>query len=135
MASRYLVESGFSHLQLRFEVISIEINDKKKNSPRTHRKRLLAEKEPMAHHLSAKKRIRQTAKRTLRNRALRSATRRAVKKFRLLLEQEDSENLKTAYPGVQKVIDRAVTKGILHRKTAARYKSRLALEMAKIQAV
>ena len=89
----------------------------------------------MAHHLSAKKRIRQTAKRTLRNRALRSATRRAVKKFRLLLEQEDSENLKTAYPGVQKVIDRAVTKGILHRKTAARYKSRLALEMAKIQAV
>ncbi len=88
----------------------------------------------MAHHLSAKKRIRQTAKRTLRNRALRSATRTAIKKFRLLLEQGDSENLKTAYPGVQKVIDKAVTKGILHRKTAARYKSRLALEMAKVQA-
>ena len=88
----------------------------------------------MAHHLSAKKRIRQTAKRTLRNRALRSATRRAIKKFRLLLEQGDSENLKTAYPGVQKMIDKAVTKGILHRKTAARYKSRLALEMAKVQA-
>ena len=88
----------------------------------------------MAHHLSAKKRIRQTAKRTLRNRALRSATRTAIKKFRLLLEQGDSENLKTAYPGVQKVIDKAVTKGILHRQTAARYKSRLALEMAKVQA-
>ena len=88
----------------------------------------------MAHHLSAKKRIRQTAKRTLRNRALRSATRKAIKKFRLLMEQGDSENLKTAYPGVQKVIDKAVTKGILHRKTAARYKSRLALEMAKVQA-
>ena len=88
----------------------------------------------MAHHLSAKKRIRQTAKRTLRNRALRSATRTAIKKFRLLLEQGDSENLKTAYPGVQKVIDKAVTKGILHRKTASRYKSRLALDMAKVQA-
>ena len=88
----------------------------------------------MAHHLSAKKRIRQTAKRTLRNRALRSATRTAIKKFRLLLEQGDSENLKTAYPGVQKVIDKAVTKGILHRKTASRYKSRLALELAKVQA-
>ena len=87
----------------------------------------------MAHHLSAKKRIRQTAKRTLRNRALRSATRTAIKKFRLLLEQGDSENLKTAYPGVQKVIDKAVTKGILHRKTASRYKSRLTLEMAKVQ--
>ena len=88
----------------------------------------------MAHHLSAKKRIRQTAKRTLRNRALRSATRTAIKKFRLLLKQGDSENLKTAYPGVQKVIDKAVTKGILHRKTASRYKSRLALELAKAQA-
>ena len=88
----------------------------------------------MAHHLSAKKRIRQTAKRTLRNRALRSATRTAIKKFRLLLEQRDPENLKIAYPGVQKMIDKAVTKGILHRKTAARYKSRLALEMAKAQA-
>ena len=87
----------------------------------------------MAHHLSAKKRIRQTAKRTLRNRALRSSTRTAIKKFRLLLEQGNSENLKTAYPGVQKVIDKAVTKGILHRKTAARYKSRLALEMAQLQ--
>ena len=88
----------------------------------------------MAHHLSAKKRIRQTVKRTLRNRALRSATRTAIKKFRLLLEQRDPENLKTAYPGVQKMIDKAVTKGILHRKTAARYKSRLALELAKVQA-
>ena len=88
----------------------------------------------MAHHLSAKKRIRQTVKRTLRNRALRSATRKEIKKFRLLLEQGDSENLKTAYPGVQKVIDKAVTKGILHSKTAARYKSRLVLEMAKVQA-
>ena len=88
----------------------------------------------MAHHLSAKKRIRQTAKRTLRNRALRSATRTAIKKFRLLLEQRDPENLKIAYPGVQKMIDKAVTKGILHCKTAARYKSRLSLEMAKVQA-
>ena len=87
----------------------------------------------MAHHLSAKKRIRQTAKRTLRNRALRSATRTAIKKFRLLLKQGDSENLKTAYPGVQKMIDKSVTKGILHRKTAARYKSRLAVEMAKVK--
>ena len=89
----------------------------------------------MAHHLSAKKRIRQTEKRTLRNRALRSSTRRAIKKFRLLLEQGNPENVTPAYPEVQKVIDKAVTKGILHRRTAERYKSRLALEMGKIQTV
>ena len=66
----------------------------------------------MAHHKSAKKRIRQTEKRTLRNRALRSSTRTAIKKFRALLQEGNSETLKTAYPGVQKTIDKAVTKGI-----------------------
>ena len=87
----------------------------------------------MAHHKSAKKRIRQTEKRTLRNRALRSSTRTAIKKFRALLQEGNSETLKTAYPGVQKTIDKAVTKGILHRRTAARYKSRLALAMGGAQ--
>ena len=87
----------------------------------------------MAHHKSAKKRIRQTEKRTLRNRALRSSTRTAIKKFRVLLEEGNPESLKTAYPGVQKTIDKAVTKGVLHRRTAARYKSRLAIAMGKVQ--
>ena len=87
----------------------------------------------MAQHKSAKKRIRQTEKRTLRNRTLRSSTRTAIKKFRLLLEEGNPESLKTAYPGVQKTIDKAVTKGVLHRRTAARYKSRLAIAMGKAQ--
>ena len=87
----------------------------------------------MAHHKSAKKRIRLTEKRTLRNRALRSSTRTAIKKFRVLLEEGNPESLKTAYPGVQKPIDKAVTKGDLHRRTAARYKSRLAIAMGKAQ--
>ncbi len=87
----------------------------------------------MAHHKSAKKRIRQTEKRTLRNRALRSSTRTAIKKFRVLLEEGNPESLKTAYPGVQKTIDKAVTKGVLNRRTAARYKSRLAIAMGKAQ--
>ncbi len=88
----------------------------------------------MPHHLSAKKRVRQTEKRTLRNRALRSSTRTAIKKFRALLEQGDAEKLQTEYPTVQKTIDRAVTKGILHKRTASRYKSRLSLAMTKVVA-
>ena len=87
----------------------------------------------MAQHKSAKKRIRQTEKRTLRNRALRSSTRTAIKKFHVLLEEGNPESLKTAYPGVQITIDKAVTKGVLHRRTAARYKSRLAIAMGKAQ--
>ena len=65
----------------------------------------------MAHHKSAKKRIRQTEKRTLRNRALRSSTRTAIKKFRVLLEEGNPESLKTAYPGVQKPLTRQSPKG------------------------
>ena len=87
----------------------------------------------MAQHKSAKKRIRQTEKRTIRNRALRSTTRTAIKKFRTLLDEGNSENLKTAYPIIQKTIDKAVTKGIFHRRTGSRYKSRLAIAMSKVQ--
>ncbi len=44
----------------------------------------------MAHHKSAKKRIRQTAKRTARNRSLRSTLRTSIKKFRGLLTESDA---------------------------------------------
>ena len=45
--------------------------------------------------------------------------------------KENIEQVQEAYPGVQKNIDKAVTKGILHKRTGSRYKSRLALSMAK----
>lgn len=79
----------------------------------------------MAHHKSALKRIRQTVKQNLRNRSLRSNLRTTIKQFRELLESGDTEQIKSGYPNVQKTIDKAVTKGILHTKTAARQKSRL----------
>ena len=41
------------------------------------------------------------------------------------------DQAREAYSGVQKNIDKAVTKGILHKRTGARYKSRLAISMAK----
>ena len=85
----------------------------------------------MAHHKSALKRVRQTIKRTAQNRSLRSDLRTVIKKFRLILDGGNIEQLQEAYPGVQKNIDKAVTKGILHKRTGSRYKSRLALSMAK----
>lgn len=79
----------------------------------------------MAHHKSALKRIRQTAKQNLRNRSLRANLRSTIRKFLVLLEIGKSDQIKSAYSQVQKTIDKAVTKGVLHSKTAARKKSRL----------
>ena len=85
----------------------------------------------MAHHKSALKRFRQTIKRTAQNRSLRSDLRTVIKKFRLIQASGNIEKVREAYSGVQKNIDKAVTKGVLHKRTGARYKSRLALSIEK----
>ena len=87
----------------------------------------------MADYKSALKRVRQTIKRTAHNRSMRADLRTIIKKFRLLQESGNIEQARDAYTDVQKNIDKAITKGILHKRTGARYKSRLALSLAKIQ--
>ena len=85
----------------------------------------------MANHKSALKRVRQTAKLTVHNHSMRADLRTVIKKFRLLQENGNLEQARDAYPNVQKNIDKAVTKGVLHKRTGTRYKSRLALSLAK----
>ena len=88
----------------------------------------------MANHKSALKRVRQNIKRNARNRHQRSTLRSALKNYRSLLENKDVQGAETGYPSIQKVIDMAVTKGLLHANAAARYKSRLATALQKIKA-
>ena len=85
----------------------------------------------MAHHKSALKRVRQTFKRTARNRSLRSDLRTVIKKFRTILASGNIDQAHASFTSVQRNIDKAVTKGVLHKRTGARYKSRLALSMGK----
>ena len=85
----------------------------------------------MADHKSSLKRVRQTIKRTAHNRSMLADLRTIIKKFRLLHESGNIEQARDAYTDVQKNIDKAITKGILHKRTGARYKSRLALSLAK----
>lgn len=85
----------------------------------------------MADHKSALKRVRQTIKRTAHNRSMRADLRTIIKKFRLLQESGNIEQARDAYTDVQKNIDKAITKGILHKRTGTRYKSRLALSLTK----
>lgn len=83
----------------------------------------------MANHASAKKRIRQTLKRTARNRHIRSTVRTYVKRVRVAIEQGDFTAAKGAFDLAAKKIDAAVSKGIYHRKTGSRYISRLATQV------
>jgi small subunit ribosomal protein S20 len=78
----------------------------------------------VANHKSAEKRNRQRAKRQLRNRVSLGAMRTALKKARVALTGKSAESAALVKQAVTQ-IDRAVTKGVLHRRTASRLISRL----------
>jgi small subunit ribosomal protein S20 len=82
----------------------------------------------LANTPSAKKRIRQNEKRRLRNRAVRSAVRGSVKNAREALTGKAADSATVVREAIR-TIDRAVTKGIMHRNTAARRKSALACKL------
>jgi len=82
----------------------------------------------MANIKSARKRIRQTAKRQLRNRSVRSHLRTKVKQYRQAEAPKKAETLTATYAE----IDRAWRKGVIHKNAASRYKSRLAKAAAKV---
>ena len=88
----------------------------------------------MAQHKSALKRARQTIKRNARNRALRSTFRTALKKFRARIEAKEFDEAEKELPLVHKAIDKAVTKGIIHRNAGSRHKSRMVLALRRAQA-
>ena len=79
----------------------------------------------MPNHKSAEKRMRQNEKRKQINRSNRTRVRGAIKKLRGALESGDAKELKTLLPATVSTIDKSVQKGVLHKNTAARYKSRL----------
>ena len=69
-----------------------------------------------------------------RNVAFKSSIKTAVKKALALANGEDKEALNKALSKVYQLCDKAVSKGILHKNTAARKKSRLTLAINKLQA-
>lgn len=79
----------------------------------------------MAHHASAKKRIRQTERRTEVNRARVSRIRTFVKKVETAIATGNKEAAQEAFRAAQPELQRGVTKGVLHRNTVARKLSRL----------
>ena len=80
---------------------------------------------------SALKANRQNIKRREHNRALRSRLRTGLKAIRKSLDASNVEGAKTALRDMQSLVDKMATKGIIHKNTASRYKSRLAARVAK----
>lgn len=89
----------------------------------------------MANIKSAKKRILITERDRERNVAFKSSIKTAVKKALVLAQEKDQEALNLALSNVYKLCDKAVSKGILHKNTASRKKSRLTIAINKLLAV
>ncbi len=79
----------------------------------------------MANHKSAIKRIRQTEKRRAYNRTWRSRTRTFVKKARTAQQSTDMNAAAAATTAAVIELDKAASKGVIHKNSAARRKSRL----------
>ncbi len=88
----------------------------------------------MANHKSALKRIRQNAKRRIYNRTYRSRARTFVKKARLAISSGDLEAAREATRLAVKDLDMAASRGVIHKRNAARRKSRLMRQLAKLEA-
>jgi len=77
----------------------------------------------MAHHLSAKKRIRQTDSKRVQNKYYARTTRNAVKKLR---ETTDKEAASEQYPEVISMLDKLAKNNVIHKNKASNLKSKLA---------
>lgn len=83
----------------------------------------------MAHHKSAKKRIKQDEAKTLQNKYFAKTMRNAVKKLRL---ETNKEAVAAALPTVVSLIDKLAKKNVIHPNKAANLKSSLALHLNTI---
>lgn len=80
----------------------------------------------MANHKSALKRANQNENRRLRNKAVKSRVKNAVKDLRTVLAGTADEKVTMDLNTAKSIIDKASKKGVIHKNTAARKISRLA---------
>ena len=87
----------------------------------------------MANTASAKKRIRQNEKHRMHNKLWRTRARTYVKRARTALEHDEKEAAVQAVHAAIRELDKAASKGVIHRRNADRRKSRLMKQLAKIE--
>ncbi|HEX8811613.1 MAG TPA: 30S ribosomal protein S20 [Terracidiphilus sp.] len=79
----------------------------------------------MANHVSSLKRARQTERKTAVNRANRSRVRSSLRALREALVKGDVKAAQEQFRATVSALDKSVQKGVLHKNTVSRYKSRL----------
>lgn len=88
----------------------------------------------MANSRSAEKRVRVAARRTLRNRMVKSRMRTSIKRYEAALAGGDAQTSAELYKKATSNIDRAAAKGVIHKNEASRRKARLAKRLNALQA-
>ncbi|MFO0184255.1 MAG: 30S ribosomal protein S20 [Alphaproteobacteria bacterium] len=88
----------------------------------------------MANNASARKRIRQTEKRTARNKARKSRVRSFLRKVEEAVKSGDKAAAQEAFRAAQPEMQRAATTGVVHANTVARKLSRLSARVKSIGA-
>lgn len=86
----------------------------------------------MPNHKSAEKRVRQNEKRRAVNRSNRGSLRTQIKKLRTALTFGDKIQSQALLIPTIALIDKSVNKGVLHKNTAARHKSRLTKHVGEL---
>jgi small subunit ribosomal protein S20 len=87
----------------------------------------------MAHSLSAKKRVRQNAKRRIINRARKSVIKTAIKDFEAAISSSDKKAAAEQYKLIVKKLDKVASTKTIHKNKAARLKSRMARKINKLK--
>jgi small subunit ribosomal protein S20 len=88
----------------------------------------------MANSAQARKRAKQAQTRNTRNVTLRTRMRTMIKKVRASIASQDQVAASEQYRSAVRVLDGMVTKGLMHRNTIARYKSRLNKKIKEMSA-
>ena len=88
----------------------------------------------MAHSLSAKKRARQSIERKIINRARKSKVKTQIKRFEAVLASGDAKAASEQFRLMTKRLDQVASTSTMHKKTAARKKSRLAKRLNALKA-
>ena len=88
----------------------------------------------MANTDSARKRIRQTAKRTARNVARRTRMRHVIKSVETAIAAGDKDVAQAALKAAQPLLQRAANKGVVHQNTISRKISRMSSRIKSIAA-
>ncbi|MFQ5354840.1 MAG: 30S ribosomal protein S20 [Thermodesulfobacteriota bacterium] len=86
----------------------------------------------MANHKSALKRQRQSEKKRVRNAAVRSTLRKSVKGTRLAITEGKAEAATASLATTTRLLDKAVSKGVIHKNNAARKISRLTRQVNSV---